>query len=181
MRLKGEKETCRRDEECQNSMACSNGQCLLYGSLSDHEPTDNSLACASGFSSYKDGQQVCAETPRIVSHEGPDYKCSSSQDTCKYASADTFFETPCACGLTPTGASFCPHIYTTTYTQLLRQVTQRLSTHCHTTDRLNIYECLVPAAQPEDMPLLNAFIVEHFERLSNNQVRENDACMQQHS
>ena len=37
------------------------------------------------------------------------------------------------------------------------------------------------AASTEDMPLLNAFIVEHFERMSNNQVRENDACMQQHS
>jgi hypothetical protein len=52
------------------------------------------------------------------------------------------FETPCACGLTPTGGSFCPNVYTETYTSLMRRVTQKYAQACHTTDRINIYECL---------------------------------------
>ena len=42
-------ETCFRDEECPNSMACTSGKCQLYGSLEDYEVSDNNLACKSGF------------------------------------------------------------------------------------------------------------------------------------
>jgi hypothetical protein len=130
-------EFCTRDEECVNSMACTNNQCLSYGSLEDFMESDNSLACKSGFIkevtvSDSETKSVCVPAPRIINKQGPDFKCSSPQDTCLYevssstSSVPSFtFETPCACGLTPTGASFCPNVYTQTYTTLMRRVIEK--------------------------------------------------------
>ena len=56
----------------------------------------------------------------------------------------------------------------------MRKVTEKYGQECHTTDRLNIYECLsnIRATRlirsEEDLKLLNEFIVEHFERTANN-------------
>ena len=192
-------ETCTRDEECSNTMACTNKQCQSYGSLEDLMESDNSLACKSGFIKEvtvldSETKSVCVPAPRIINKQGPDFKCATPQDTCLYEvssstpSVPSFtFETPCACGLTPTGASFCPTIYTKTYPTLMRRVTEKFGQECHTTDRLNIYECLTnkrarhEIRSEEDLKLLNDFIVEHFERTANNQVRENDQCMKSHS
>jgi hypothetical protein len=63
---------------------------------------------------------------------------------------------------------------------LLRRVTEKFASHCHTSDRFNIYECLT-STNVTDEKLLNEFIVEHFEREANNQVRQNDLCMRGHS
>ena len=181
-------ETCSRDEECSNTMACTNKQCQSYGSLEDFMESDNSLACKSGFikevtvlESETPTKSVCVPAPRIINKQGPDFKCSSLQDTCLYevssssSSVTSFtFETPCACGLTPTGASFCPNVYTQTYTTLMRRVTEKFGQECHTTDRLNIYECLTnkrarhEIRSEDDLKLLNDFIVEHLERTANN-------------
>lgn len=180
-------ETCLRDEECSNSMACTSGKCQLYGSLEDYEVSDNNLACKSGFINQGTSKpSVCVPSPQIIDKNGPDYQCASATDTCKYqvsGSSPFTFETPCACGLNPTGASFCPHVYTSSYTTLLRRVTEKLASHCHTTDRVNIYECLTSTnvTDENDKQLLNEFIVEHFEREANNQVRQNDHCMRSHS
>jgi hypothetical protein len=165
--LKSATQQCSRDEECSNSMACSNKQCTPYGSLSNFEPSDNALACASGFAN----DSKCVPSPVIVDKVGPDYRCSSPLDTCQYQVPSTAFtfETPCACGLSPEGSSFCPNIYTQSYATLLREVTEKLSARCHTTDRINIYECLLPEAQRQgELELLNKFITQHYERLSNN-------------
>ncbi|TNV78504.1 hypothetical protein FGO68_gene3615 [Halteria grandinella] len=178
--LKGLNSQCLRDEECSNSMACSNKQCIPYGTLEDFEQSDNALACRSGFTN----DSKCVPSPQIVNKQGPDYRCESPLDTCHYQipSTSLTFETPCSCGLTPTGASFCPNIYTPTYTTLLRDVTERFSQSCHTSDRANIYECLLPEAQKlGETGVLNEFIIQHFERISNNQVRDNDQCMKKHS
>ena len=125
-------------------MACANSVCTLYGSLSDGETSDSSLACKSGYVKEIAQRSVCMATPVISNKEGPDYKCSSPTDTCLYEipNSNYTFETPCACGLNPTASSFCPNIYTPTYTTLLRQVTEKLAGTCHTVDRLNFYECL---------------------------------------
>jgi hypothetical protein len=167
---------CARDEECPNNMACANKKCTPYGTLGDSEVSDNPMACKSGFTreatlSGEKTVSVCSATPRIVNKEGPEYRCAGPSDSCLYSSGDSFtFETPCACGLTPTGASFCPHIYTDTYTTLALQVTSKFGGHCHTKDRFNLYDCLTsPLAREnieseEDLALLNKFIVQHFER-----------------
>jgi Dickkopf N-terminal cysteine-rich region len=175
--LKELDQSCTRDEECSNTMACSNKLCKLYGSLLDYEVSDNSLVCQSGFIKEIESngitKSVCVPSPKLVNKLGPDYKCSSPEDTCKYEVSGEYsfsFETTCACGLTPTGASFCPHIYTSSYTTLLRRVTEKFGQHCHTKDRTNIYECLTSKVARQqltdeaDLKLLNDFIVEHFER-----------------
>jgi len=85
------------------------------------------------------------------------------------------FETQCGCGFNPFGKSYCPNIYTQTYTTLLAKVTKRFSSECHTQHRLNIYECLTPNVESEeDIDLLNQFIIEHYEREENNHIRDND-------
>jgi hypothetical protein len=85
--------------------------------------------------------------------------------------------------MNPTGASFCPNIFTDSYTTLLQQVTSKYAAECHTAERMNIYECLMKNAKnnSEDEGILNAFIVEHYEREANNLVKENDECMQKNS
>lgn len=116
---------CSRDEECSNNMACSNRHCILYGTLSDFAPADNGLACQSGFVMG----DKCVPAPQIVNKQGPEYRCASPTDTCQYQvpNTDFTFETACSCGLNPTGASFCPNIYTPSYTNLLQEVTATLS------------------------------------------------------
>eukprot|EP00347_Sterkiella_histriomuscorum_P010317 403376771 len=84
--------------------------------------------------------------------------------------------------MNPTGAAFCPNVYTKSYTQLLAQVTERFAHSCHTNDRANIYECLYPNIESEDdVSLLNDFIIEHYEREHSALIRDNDQCMRKHS
>jgi hypothetical protein len=48
--------------------------------------------------------------------------------------------------MNPFGYSYCPNIYTDTYTTLLAEVTERFASNCHTVDRLDIYECFMANA-----------------------------------
>jgi hypothetical protein len=55
------------------------------------------------------------------------------------------------------------------------EVTSKLGQSCHTLERTNIYECLYKNIKnQDDVKLLNKFIIEYYERDSNNLVREND-------
>lgn len=66
--LKETYEICSRDEECKNSMACANKQCIPYGSLEVNEVSDNALSCRSGFirNFENDSQPICVASPRIL-------------------------------------------------------------------------------------------------------------------
>ena len=148
---------CHSDFDCQNTLACSNGQCTPYGSIDTFESSTNPLACKSGFVSEildedsLETLQLCLPTPEIISHEGPEYLCASPSDSCTYLSHledghPLEFTHPCQCGLTPDALAFCPVVYDSYYTQLVAQVTVQSSQkfhECHTLDRLNIYECLI--------------------------------------
>ena len=89
-------------------------------------------------------------SPTIKNKNGPDYKCDSPIDTCLYESVFANgevheFSLSCKCGLTPTGAAFCPKVYKQDYTNLMQETLQRLSItgECHTLHRFDIYECLM--------------------------------------
>jgi hypothetical protein len=129
LKVKGDSQACQRDEECKNTMGCSLGKCTEYGSVENYEESDKDLVCKSGFSRKIDdaSRSICVPSPQIVDKIGPDYQCESLTDTCKYqvsGSQPFTFELPCACGLSPSGASYCPNVYTDTYTTLLRRVTE---------------------------------------------------------
>ena len=73
-------DTCTRDEECSNSMACVNKKCQLYGSLDDYMESDNSLACRSGFIkevsiSDETSKSLCVPAPQIINKQGPEFRC----------------------------------------------------------------------------------------------------------
>jgi hypothetical protein len=75
------------------------------------------------------------------------------------------FEKQCGCGLNPFGNSYCPNIYTSTYTSLLAKVSTKLTEQCHTLNRHDVYSCLTPNVKNEqDFALLNEFIIEKHER-----------------
>jgi len=136
------------------------GKCSPYASLNDFVEADNLLVCKSGFIGQQidNGLNVCMPAPKIVNKQGSnDFKCSSPQDTCVYESSGSSvnggnsvtFEKSCSCGLNPFGISFCPNIYTDSYTSLLAQVTTKLAANCHTLNRHDIYSCLTPNVKNE--------------------------------
>ena len=64
--------SCTGDFDCKNDLACSNSVCVKYGSIENYEPSDNLLACKSGFYGRipdKDSDQntVCLPTPTLIS------------------------------------------------------------------------------------------------------------------
>jgi hypothetical protein len=131
-------------------------------------------------------------TPVIKNKEGPSYKCESSLDSCIYESIpnqNAPNKTPvftvqeqCKCGLNPFGYSYCPYIYTKTFTTILGKVTEKLAHNCHTLERQNIYECLSRNIKSEeDSKLLQSFVIEKYEREQNSDIRDNDECMKKHS
>lgn len=164
-------------------MGCSIKQCKSYGSVLDYEPADNDLVCKSGFTRVINGMSLCVPTPKILDKEGPLYKCASPVDTCKYeipskrADMPTLnFETPCKCGFTPNGDSFCPHVYTETFTTLLRDVTEQASSSCHTLNRADAQKCLEPSLINDEKALaqVDKLTVETANRLFHNEVQLND-------
>ena len=193
-------------------------KCVKYGSVELFDEADNHLACKSGYTGKKnlvpemtgsvgiqnvdqDQPLQCLPTPRILSQEGPSFRCASAADTCLYHSSSitgdiitvgeynpsmksySSFELNCECGMTPEGSSFCPHIFTEEYTSLLFKVMSQLSVGmCHTEDRSNLYECLSQQAVEEsELELLNEFIVQHYQREENYKIRDNDKCMRKNS
>ena len=114
---------CQENFDCQNQFACANGMCTQYASIDDYEPSDNILACKSGFISNPQRSPVCLPTPKIVSNQvGPDYRCSTIEDSCVYETVLETGETHqvthlCKCGLTSDGSSFCPYVYKDEYTK----------------------------------------------------------------
>ena len=81
----------------------------------------------------------------------------------------------CECGLSETGSAYCPKVFARNFTELLRQVAEKIekpNLHaCHTKDRLNIYECLIlNVASMEELELLEKYIVGQFEYEKNNEV-----------
>lgn len=123
-----EQEMCSSDFDCRNNLACANGQCMRYGSLSDYEMSDNAMACESGFNGEvllgwdNNKKSVCLPTPKIVSEQmAPDYRCQNVKDSCVYESVLESGEVyqmsqQCKCGLTEQGSSFCPVVYSADYT-----------------------------------------------------------------
>ena len=185
-----EGQPCADDYQCVNAAGCLEGRCKQYGTLDNYQRSDNELICKSGFISEGESWgsgTVCMPAPAIIDKAGPEYRCASVQDSCTYQSgAAASFTLPCKCGLTPEGDAFCPRVYNQNYTQLLFDVSKRLSqgteSQCHTLDRHDIYACLMLNARTgEDVALLEEFIVATYERERNNEIRDNDGCMQGHS
>ena len=92
----------------------------------------------------------------------------------------------CTCGLTEIGSAYCPRVFPNNYTELLRQVAERIekpSLHkCHTLDRRDIYECLIlNVASMEELELLEKYIVSNFEYEKSNEVQDNPSCVKRHS
>lgn len=86
------------------------------------------------------------------------------------------FEIPCKCGYSPNGDSFCPHIYTDTFTQLLRTVTEKAAGKCHTLNRADPQKCLEPSVKEgeDHLTLVDKLTVETAERVYHNEVQLND-------
>ena len=69
--------SCSGDFDCKNTMACSNSVCVNYGSIENYEPSNNLLACKSGFygqiteqdSTNQSQNTVCLPTPTLISDE----------------------------------------------------------------------------------------------------------------
>lgn len=148
---------------------------MRYGSLGEYERSNKADACESGYIGLYEGKEVCLPTPRIVSDQsGPDYKCSSVKDSCVYETLLPDGEPlqvshPCQCGLTEQASSFCPYVYSPDYTSTLNHVTSTLLTTskphpCHTTERHNIYECLIlNVASLDELNMLDRYIALWFE------------------
>ena len=167
---------CSNDFMCVNSAGCLLGKCARFGSLEDNNESDNELICKSGY--VDPSTRECKPSPVIIDKEGPEYQCSSVQDSCAYLSDGKTFSLPCKCGLSPEGATFCPTIYNPDYTQLLAVVSEN---PCHTLDRFNIYECLMLNTFIKEDDNLNAFIVAKYEREQNQNIRSNSECIKSHS
>jgi len=77
------------------------------------------------------------------------YESSPSKSANSFLMNSVTFEKQCGCGLNPLGNSYCPNIYTSSYTSLLAQVSTQLTENCHTLNRHDIYSCLTPNIKNE--------------------------------
>ena len=75
--LETEGKPCHDNYSCVNSLTCANKICVEYSSVEDFAPSDNELACKSGFT-FAD---KCLPTPLLTSDQAaPDFRCTDSSD-----------------------------------------------------------------------------------------------------
>jgi hypothetical protein len=164
--------------------------CVPYGSIENYRNSTNDLACMSGYLMQNSSFSFCIPTPQIVNRASFDFKCSSPLDSCIYESKPILevekdqpiyrFEFQCECGLNSNGDSYCPNIYSPSYTSRLYDITTRFASNCHTKERFATESCYLQNAQSaSDMEMIHTLIVQRYERDYNQMVRNNDGCVKQ--